>query len=125
MGGRIPIDITISEVAMTKKKDIPAQHQPRQPGRETEMVPRPDSSVQEYKGSDKLKSKVAIITGGDSGIGRAAAIAFAKEGADIVIAYLEEHNDANETKAKIEQCGRKCVLVKGDVGNEEFCAEVV
>jgi NAD(P)-dependent dehydrogenase (short-subunit alcohol dehydrogenase family) len=89
------------------------------------MVPQPESSVAEYKGSDKLKSKVAIITGGDSGIGRAVAIAFAKEGADIVIAYLEENEDANETKAKIEECGRQCVLAKGDVGNEGFCAEVV
>jgi NAD(P)-dependent dehydrogenase (short-subunit alcohol dehydrogenase family) len=110
---------------MTKEKDIPEQHQLQQPGRETEMTPQPDSSVAEYKGSDKLKSKVAIITGGDSGIGRAVAIAFAKEGADIVIVYLEENEDANETKAKIEECGRRCVLAKGDVGNEEFCAEVV
>jgi NAD(P)-dependent dehydrogenase (short-subunit alcohol dehydrogenase family) len=110
---------------MTKEKDIPEQHQPRQPGREAEMVPQPESSVAEYKGSDKLKSKVAIITGGDSGIGRAVAIAFAKEGADVVIAYLEEHEDANETKAKIEECGTRCVLIKGDVGDEEFCAEVV
>jgi NAD(P)-dependent dehydrogenase (short-subunit alcohol dehydrogenase family) len=89
------------------------------------MVPQPESSVAEYKGSDKLKSKVAIITGGDSGIGRAVAIAFAKEGADLVIAYLEENEDAKETKAKIEKCGRQCVLVKGDVGDEGFCREVV
>lgn len=95
------------------------------PGRETEMVPQPESSVAEYKGSDKLQSKVAIITGGDSGIVRAVAIAFAKEGADIVIAYLDEHEDAKETKAKIEECERRCVLLKGDVGDEGFCAEGV
>jgi NAD(P)-dependent dehydrogenase (short-subunit alcohol dehydrogenase family) len=90
-----------------------------------EMAPRSESSVAEYKGSNKLQSKAAIITGGDSGIGRAVAIAFAKEGADVVVAYLEEDKDANETKAKIEECGRQCVLVKGDVGDEKFCAEVV
>ncbi len=88
------------------------------------MIPQPASSVEEYRGSGKLKSKVAIVTGGDSGIGRAVAIAFAKEGADIVIAYLNEHSDAQETRKKIEQCGRKCELIDGDVGNEEFCLEV-
>lgn len=109
---------------MEKEKDIPEQHQSRQPGIETEMKPQPDSTVEEYKGSGKLKSKVAIITGGDSGIGRAVAVAFAKEGADIVVVYLNEHGDANDTKKEVEQCGRRCVLIAGDVGNEEFCAEV-
>jgi NAD(P)-dependent dehydrogenase (short-subunit alcohol dehydrogenase family) len=78
-----------------------------------------------YKGSGKLESKVGIVTGGDSGIGRAVAIAFAKEGADIVIAYLNEHGDANDTRNEIEHCGRKCVLISGDVGDDKFCAEVV
>ncbi len=105
--------------------EIPEQHQTRQPGLETEMEPKPDSTVEEYKGSGKLKSKVAIITGGDSGIGRAVAVAFAKEGADIVIAYLNEHGDADDTKSEVEQCGRKCLLIAGDVGDEKFCAEVV
>jgi NAD(P)-dependent dehydrogenase (short-subunit alcohol dehydrogenase family) len=105
--------------------EIPEQHQTRQPGLETEMEPKPESTVEEYKGSGKLKSKVAIITGGDSGIGRAVAVAFAKEGADIVIAYLNEHGDANDTKSEIEQCGQKCLLIAGDVGEEEFCADVV
>jgi NAD(P)-dependent dehydrogenase (short-subunit alcohol dehydrogenase family) len=110
---------------MKEKKEIPEQHQTQQPGLEGEMVPQPDSAVKEYKGSDKLKSRVAIVTGGDSGIGRAVSVAFAKEGADIVIAYLNEHGDANDTKKEIERCGRKCVLVAGDVGDEKFCTEVV
>ncbi|MEP6605736.1 MAG: SDR family NAD(P)-dependent oxidoreductase, partial [Nitrosospira sp.] len=101
-----------------KEREIPEQHQNQQPGLESELIPQPASSVEEYRGSGKLKSKVAIVTGGDSGIGRAVAIAFAKEGADIVIAYLNEHSDAHETKQKIEQCGRKCELIDGDVGNQ-------
>lgn len=105
--------------------EIPEQHQTQQPGLETEMEPRPDSTVEGYKGSGKLKSRVAIITGGDSGIGRAVAVAFAKEGADIVVAYFNEHEDANDTKDEIEQCGRKCLLIAGDVGDEKFCKEVV
>ncbi len=110
---------------MKEKKEIPEQHQTQQPGLEGEMVPQPDSAVKGYKGSDKLKSRVAIVTGGDSGIGRAVSVAFAKEVADIVIAYLNEHEDANDTKKEIEQCGRKCVLVAGDVGDEKFCIKVV
>jgi NAD(P)-dependent dehydrogenase (short-subunit alcohol dehydrogenase family) len=111
---------------MTKKeKNLPEQHQTQQPGLQTEMAPPPASSLDEYKGSGKLTSRIAVITGGDSGIGRAVAIAFAKEGADIVIAYLNEHSDANNTKQKIEQCGRKCLLMSGDVGDEKFCVEVV
>jgi len=104
---------------------IPKQHQSRQPGLQTEMKPQPESSLENYRASGKLKSQVAIITGGDSGIGRAVAIAFAKEGADIVITYLNEHEDANNTKKEIERCGRTCVLIDGDVGDEKFCAEVV
>src|SRR6476620_1474659 len=107
---------------MEKEKDIPEQHQSRQPGIEAEMKPLPDSTVEEYKGSGKLNAKVAIITGGDSGIGRAVAVAFAKEGADIVVAYLDEHGDADETRREIEKCGRTCVLIDGDVGDEKFCA---
>ncbi|KIO48882.1 SDR family oxidoreductase [Nitrosospira sp. NpAV] len=108
-----------------KEKEVPKQHQARQPGLETEMTPPPDSTVEDYKGSDKLTSKVAIVTGGDSGIGRAVAIAFAKEGADIVVTYLNEHGDANKTKKEIEQCGRQCILMSGDVGQENFCFEIV
>lgn len=104
--------------------EIPQQHQKKQPGSQAEMKPQPDSTLEGYRGSGKLQAKVAIITGGDSGIGRAVAVAFAKEGADIVIAYLEEHGDANNTKKEIEQCGKKCLLIAGDVGNEQFCSEV-
>ncbi|QOR67523.1 glucose 1-dehydrogenase [Cytobacillus suaedae] len=103
----------------------PPQHQYRQPGFESEIDPKPVSEDPTYKGSGKLTDKVAIITGGDSGIGKAAAIYFAKEGADVVISYLNEHNDANETKTEIEQEGRKCVLIPGDIGDEQFCKDVV
>jgi NAD(P)-dependent dehydrogenase (short-subunit alcohol dehydrogenase family) len=104
--------------------EIPEQHQKKQPGVQAEMEPQPDSTLEGYRGSGKLQAKVAIITGGDSGIGRAVGVAFAKEGADIAIAYLEEHGDANDTKKEIEQCGRKCLLIAGDVGKKQFCAEV-
>jgi NAD(P)-dependent dehydrogenase (short-subunit alcohol dehydrogenase family) len=105
--------------------EIPEQHQKKQPGVQAAMEPQPDSTLEGYRGSGKLQAKVAIITGGDSGIGRAVAVAFAKEGADIAIVYLEEHGDANDTKKEIEECGRKCLLIAGDVGNEQFCSEVV
>lgn len=117
----------INETEKYEKKgsNIPKQQQPRQPGLQTEMHPQPDSGMAEYHGSGKLDSKVAIITGGDSGIGRSVAIAFAKEGADIAVAYLDEHEDAQRTKEEVEKCGRKCILIAGDVGGEKFCAEVV
>lgn len=89
------------------------------------MDPRPVFDNATYKGSGKLQNKVAIITGGDSGIGRAVSVAFAKEGADIVIVYFDEHDDANETKQLVEQEGRKCVIIPGDVGSEDFCGQVV
>ena len=108
-----------------KGSEIPEQHQTQQPGLETDMTPEPDSRMEEYRGSGKLKSKVAIITGADSGIGRSVAVAFAKEGADIAVVYLDEHEDAERTKEEIEQCGRKCLLIAGDVGDEKFCAEVI
>ncbi|THE11242.1 glucose 1-dehydrogenase [Bacillus timonensis] len=104
---------------------LPPQHQTHQPGTETEMVPRPVSEDHSYQGSNKLKDKVAIITGGDSGIGKAVAIHYAKEGANVVIVYLEEHEDAKETKRQIEEEGQKCLLLPGDIGNEESCKEIV
>jgi NAD(P)-dependent dehydrogenase (short-subunit alcohol dehydrogenase family) len=107
-----------------KEKKIPEQHQNQQPGLQTKMKPQPDSSP-EHDEAGKLKSRVAIITGGDSGIGRAVALAFAKEGADVAVVYLNEHSDANNTKKEIEQYGRQCLLINGDVGDERFCAEVV
>jgi NAD(P)-dependent dehydrogenase (short-subunit alcohol dehydrogenase family) len=103
----------------------PPQHQNRQPGIEAEMTPRPKSQDQNYRGSGKLQGKVALITGGDSGIGRAVALVYAKEGADVAIVYLNEHQDAQETKRMVEQEGRKCVLIAGDVGDEKFCQQSV
>jgi NAD(P)-dependent dehydrogenase (short-subunit alcohol dehydrogenase family) len=89
------------------------------------MKPRPKSEDKSQRGSGKLQGKVAIITGGDSGIGRAVAVAFAKEGADISAVYLEEHRDAKETEHLVERHGRKCLLIDGDVGDEKFCARLV
>jgi len=103
----------------------PPQHQDRQPGIEKEMTPRPVAVDPNYRGSGKLTGKTAIITGGDSGIGRAVAIAFAKEGADVTIAYLDEHEDAAEMKRLVEQEGRRCLLLAGDIGSESFCRSIV
>ncbi|RDZ09313.1 NAD(P)-dependent oxidoreductase [Priestia megaterium] len=104
---------------------VPEQRQLRQPGLESLMVPRPIIENPHYKGSSKLKGKVALITGGDSGIGAAAAIAFAKEGANVAIAYLDEHEDANRTKARIEELSQKCVLLPGDVREKHHCKDIV
>ena len=111
---------------MPKEKKLqPAQHQKKKPGREYKMKPRPSAEGNQHRGSDKLRNKVAIITGGDSGIGRAAAIAFAKEGADVAIVYFEENKDANETKRLVAKHGGECLLIAGDVGQEEFCRKAV
>ncbi|MEH7035371.1 SDR family oxidoreductase [Priestia megaterium] len=104
---------------------VPEQRQLRQPGLESLMVPRPIIENPHYKGSGKLKGKIALITGGDSGIGAAAAIAFAKEGANVAIAYLDEHEDANRTKARIEELNQKCVLLPGDVRDKQHCKDIV
>jgi NAD(P)-dependent dehydrogenase (short-subunit alcohol dehydrogenase family) len=103
----------------------PPQQQDVQPGRTAPMIPLPQDQMQNYKSADRLAGKVALITGGDSGIGRAAAIGCAKEGADVVIAYLEEHEDANFTKAKIEECGRKAILVAADLSSAAECGRCV
>ena len=111
---------------MPKKKKLqPPQHQQRQPGREYKMQPRPRAEDKAQRGSGKLRDKVAIITGADSGIGRAVAIAFAKEGADIAVVYLEEQKDAIETRRLVEKHGSECLLIKGDAGQEEFCRKAV
>ena len=103
----------------------PKQEQAQQPGREHKMKPRPQAELATQRGSGKLQDKVAIITGGDSGIGRAIAIAFAKEGADVAIAYLNEHKDAKETKKQVEDEGRRCELIAGDIGDPKHCAKIV
>src|SRR5437867_1417936 len=89
------------------------------------MVLRPQDERPEYRGCGNLDGKVAIITGGDSGIGRAVAIAYAKEGADVAIVYLNEHGDAEETMRQIKAEGRRCLPIAGDVGQEQFCREAV
>ncbi|HEY9396187.1 MAG TPA: SDR family oxidoreductase [Burkholderiales bacterium] len=110
---------------MSTEQQRPPQHQDQQPGREAPMKPQAESFMKGYAGSGKLQGQVALITGGDSGIGRATAIGFAKEGADIAIAYLEEHEDAHATRAAIEEAGRRCLLVPCDVAMEEHCRYVV
>lgn len=110
----------------SEKRPIrPPQHQDRQPGIEAQMKPRPISADPEHRGSGKLAGKVALISGGDSGIGRAVAIAFAKEGADVAIVYLDEHIDAEETRFKVEQEGRRCLTISGDLRDEAFSKVVV
>lgn len=111
----------------TKKYQItaPEQSQSVQPGMEYLMTPSPIFDNPNYKGSNKLKDKVAIITGGDSGLGRAAAIAFIKEGAKVVIPYYDEHEDANFTKNYIESLGGECLLLSGDISSHVFCKEIV
>ncbi|WP_246569238.1 SDR family oxidoreductase [Allobacillus halotolerans] len=103
----------------------PAQKQSRQPGFENEMNPEPEYIREGYKGSDKLKDKVAIVTGGDSGIGRAVSLHFAIEGAKVVIVYYDEDEDANKTKELIEKEGGECLLIAGDIGKEEFSKQIV
>ena len=115
----------VKEECKEVKLLFPPQHQDFHPGFEYLMQPRPIASNPYYKGSGKLKDKVAVITGGDSGIGRAVAYLFAKEGADVVISYLCEHEDAKETKKNIECLGRRCLLVPGDLKNDEMSDIVI
>jgi NAD(P)-dependent dehydrogenase (short-subunit alcohol dehydrogenase family) len=103
---------------------FPAQPQPV-PGSQRKMQPQPDCGEQSYTGSGRLKDKVALITGGDSGIGRAVAIAFAREGADIALGYWEEHEDAKETANWVEQAGRQCLLLPGDLADKAVCQDTV
>src|SRR5687767_8699664 len=110
---------------MPEQQTKPPQTQDHQPGIESEMRPRPRATDRKYKGSGKLDGKVALITGGDSGIGRSVAIFFAIEGADVAIVYLNEHADAEETRRLVEQRGRRCLMLSGDVGTEEFCRGAV
>jgi NAD(P)-dependent dehydrogenase (short-subunit alcohol dehydrogenase family) len=108
-----------------KKAQRPEQHQDRQPGLEYKMKPQPKADDPSQRGCDKLKGKVALITGGDSGIGRAVAIAFAKEGAQVAVVYLDEHKDAEETRSLVEGYGQTCLLISGNVGDEKFCQRAI
>jgi NAD(P)-dependent dehydrogenase (short-subunit alcohol dehydrogenase family) len=110
---------------MTKPKTLPPQHQNIQPGLEKNMSPQPEADNVNYQGSNKLKGKAAIITGGDSGIGRAIAIAYAKEGADFTICYLNEHDDANETKKLAEEYGAKVLTIAADITEQATCENVI
>ena len=103
----------------------PPQHQPHQPGREHEMRPRPIYIRGDYRGSGRLENRIALITGGDSGIGRAIAVHYAREGAHVAIVYLEEHRDAEETKRLVEAEGRRCLAIAGDLTDEGFCYAAV
>jgi NAD(P)-dependent dehydrogenase (short-subunit alcohol dehydrogenase family) len=104
----------------------PFPEQPQEPaGLEEEMEPKPDYGEESYRGSGKLEGKVALITGGDSGIGRAIALAFAREGADVLISYLDEHSDAEKTVRIVEKEGRRCIAVPGDIGDEALCQQLV
>lgn len=111
--------------AQQKQELQPAQHQQHQPGSEAEMRPKPQAEGSKYRASGKLQGKVALITGGDSGIGRSVAILYAKEGADVAIVYLSEQQDAEETKRLVEAEGKRCLTFQGDIGDENFCQQAV
>ena len=106
------------------KPPFPPQSQ-HVPGSSDDMQPKPDYGEDSYVGSNRLKDKVALITGADSGIGRAVALAFAREGADVVVSYLNEHEDAQETQRLVEESGRRCLLVPGDISKAENCRALV
>ncbi|MFJ3261842.1 SDR family oxidoreductase [Pseudomonas sp. NPDC086581] len=109
---------------MSETQTLPPQHQDQQPGREEEMRPQPEFVSGHYRAAAKLAGKVAIVTGGDSGIGRAVAVMFARERADVVLLYLNESEDALKTCQIIESLGQQCLEMSGDVADADFCAEV-
>jgi NAD(P)-dependent dehydrogenase (short-subunit alcohol dehydrogenase family) len=111
-------------VSSPRPESQPAQQQ-TPPGTLGEMDPKPDHGEETYQGSGRLTGKKAVITGGDSGIGRAVAIAFAREGADVLISYLDEHDDAQDTAKYVEQAGQKCVLVPGDISDRAHCKTII
>jgi NAD(P)-dependent dehydrogenase (short-subunit alcohol dehydrogenase family) len=111
-------------VSEPRPESQPAQQQ-EPPGVLGEMTPKPDHGEESYRGSGKLTGKAAVITGGDSGIGRAVAIAFAREGADVLISYLDEHEDAKDTAKYVEEAGRRCVLVAGDISDRAHCKTII
>src|SRR5690606_34413204 len=106
----------------------PTEFKPQQqelPGQQSKMVPEPEVIRKGYQGSGKLEGKIALITGGDSGIGRSVAVHFAREGADVAINYISEDDDAKETQKMVEAEGQKCILIKGDLRSEEFCKKAI
>lgn len=109
----------------TKNDKLPPQKQQRRPGIQSDMTPEPSTDERSYRGSGKLRGKVAIITGGDSGIGRSVALYFAREGADSAVVYLNEHDDARETERLVREAGARCKLISGDVGDESFCKRAI
>jgi NAD(P)-dependent dehydrogenase (short-subunit alcohol dehydrogenase family) len=115
----------IRERRFARLQERPRHAQRRQPGRQKLMRPQPDCGEESYRGCGKLIGRTALITGGDSGIGRAVAIAFAREGTDVAIVYLDEHGDAKETARWVQQAGRKALLMSGDIGDERFCRDVI
>lgn len=104
--------------------DIPKQQQ-QPPGHEAELTPQADHGETSYRGSGRLQDKATVITGGDSGIGRAVALAFAREGADVLISYLDEHDDAKETARLVEEAGRRAILVPGDIADRAHCRAII
>jgi NAD(P)-dependent dehydrogenase (short-subunit alcohol dehydrogenase family) len=110
---------------MAEDDAVRPEQEQQQPGRESEMDPEPIYDDPSVEGSARLKDKVALITGGDSGIGRAVAVAYAKEGADVAVVYLEEGDDAEQTRKAVEGYQRRCLIIAGDVGDERFCHDAV
>src|SRR5438270_4861859 len=108
-----------------KRSQRPPQKQTRRPGVRRPMRPPPLVIRDDYRACGKLEGRVAIITGGDSGIGRSVAVLFAMEGADVAVVYLDEHEDARETKRLVEEKGRSCLLIAGDIGSEAFCKRAI
>jgi NAD(P)-dependent dehydrogenase (short-subunit alcohol dehydrogenase family) len=123
-GGKDKEKGAVQTSARQQPGEVPAQHL-QKPGQEKDMELKPRFLAPDYRGSGKLKGMVALITGGDSGIGRAVAVLFAREGADVAIVYLSSHEDAQETKGWVEKEGRQCILIPGDVKDSKFCRQAV
>jgi NAD(P)-dependent dehydrogenase (short-subunit alcohol dehydrogenase family) len=123
-GGQKPQEQAVQAGHRPQPEDLPAQHLPK-PGSEADMALQPRFMAPDYRGSGKLDGMAALVTGGDSGIGRAVAVLYAREGADVAIVYLSSHEDAQETQRCVEAEGRRCLLVAGDVKDSAFCKEAV